>query len=77
MASDFFGQGVISNSYENTKLQRKYGRNGFISYAARLSYNYGQRYYIQASVRREMDYLHCLQQTSMVHSLAFVRMDSF
>lgn len=27
--------------------------NGFISYAARLSYNYGQRYYIQASVRRD------------------------
>lgn len=53
MASDFFGQGVISNSYETQTSGGSMAENGFISYAARLSYNYGQRYYIQASVRRD------------------------
>lgn len=54
LSSDFFGQvGIISQSYGTQYSGGGATENGLISYAARLSYNFANRYFIQGTIRRD------------------------
>lgn len=54
LSSDFFGDvGVISGSYATQLSGGGTSENGLISYAARLSYNYANKYFIQGTIRRD------------------------
>ena len=54
LSSDFFGDvGVISGSYATQYSGGGTSENGLISYAARLSYNYANKYFIQGTIRRD------------------------
>lgn len=54
LSSDFFGDvGVISGSYATQYSGGGTTENGLISYAARLSYNYANKYFIQGTIRRD------------------------
>lgn len=54
LSSDFFGQaGVISNSYGTQFSGGSISESGLISYAARFSYNFANKYFVQGSIRRD------------------------
>ena len=53
LSSDFFNENVISGTYTTQSSGGGLTENGFISYAARLNYNYDGKYFFQASVRRD------------------------
>ncbi len=54
LSSDFFGDvGVISGSYATQYSGGGTSENGLISYAARLSYNFANKYFIQGTIRRD------------------------
>ncbi len=54
LSSDFFGDvGVISGSYATQYSGGGTTENGLISYAARLSYNFANKYFIQGTIRRD------------------------
>lgn len=53
LSNEFFNQNLITDSYSVHGTGGNLTENGFISYAARLNYNFSQRYFIQASVRRD------------------------
>lgn len=54
LSSDFFGEaGIISGSYTTQFSGGAVSENGLISYAARLSYNYGNKYFVQGTIRRD------------------------
>lgn len=54
LSSDFFGDvGVISSSYATQLSGGGTTENGLISYAARLSYNFANKYFIQGTIRRD------------------------
>lgn len=54
LSSDFFGDvGVISGSYATQYSGGGASENGLISYAARLSYNFANRYFLQGTIRRD------------------------
>lgn len=54
LSSDFFGEiNVISNSYSTQYSGGAASENGLISYAARLSYNYANKYFVQGTIRRD------------------------
>lgn len=53
LSDDFFGSGLISNSYSVQTSGGGRSEAGITSYAARLNYNYKNRYYISGSLRRD------------------------
>jgi len=54
LSSDYFGEvGLISGSYTTQYSGGSNTENGLISYAARLSYNYDNKYFIQGTIRRD------------------------
>lgn len=54
LSTDFFGQiNLISGSYTTQLSGGSASENGLISYAARLSYNYANKYFVQGTVRRD------------------------
>ena len=54
LSSDFFGDvNVISGSYGTQSSGGGATENGLISYAARLSYNFANKYFVQGTIRRD------------------------
>ncbi len=54
LSADFFGSvNVISGSYTTQYSGGGASENGLISYAARFSYNFANKYFLQASIRRD------------------------
>ncbi|WP_312823777.1 SusC/RagA family TonB-linked outer membrane protein [Epilithonimonas sp.] len=54
LSTDFFGsENVITGSYTTQLSQGSASENGLISYAARLSYNFANKYFIQGTIRRD------------------------
>ena len=53
LSDTFFNKNLISNSYGIPGSGGGLSENGFISYAGRLNYNYANRYYLQATLRRD------------------------
>ncbi len=53
MSDSFFSKNIISGSYGTQTSGGSMTQNGFNSLAGRLNYNYGQKYFFQASVRRD------------------------
>jgi TonB-dependent starch-binding outer membrane protein SusC len=49
----FFSHNLISGSYGTQSSGGSMSQNGFNSFAGRLNYNYGGKYFVQASVRRD------------------------
>lgn len=54
LSSDFFGDiGVITGSYTTQSSGGANSENGLISYAAKFNYNFSNKYFLQASMRRD------------------------
>lgn len=54
LSADFFGDvNVITGSYATQMSGGGASENGLISYAARLSYNFANRYFVQGTIRRD------------------------
>ena len=53
MSDSFFNKNLISGSYGTQNSGGSMSQNGFNSLAARVNYNYGLKYFFQASVRRD------------------------
>lgn len=53
LSNEFFQYNLISNSYSNHDTGGGLSENGFISYAGRFNYNYMDKYFLQASFRRD------------------------
>lgn len=53
LSNEFFQYNLISNSYVNHNTGGALSENGFISYAGRINYNFQDKYFIQASLRRD------------------------
>jgi len=53
MSDSFFSHNLISGSYGTQNSGGSMSQNGFNSLAARVNYNYGLKYFFQASVRRD------------------------
>ncbi len=49
----YFGSGVISGSIGTLQAGGGITENGFVSLAGRFNYNYAQKYFLQASIRRD------------------------
>ena len=49
----YFGTGVISGSIGTLQAGGGITENGFVSFAGRFNYNYAQKYFLQASMRRD------------------------
>lgn len=53
MSDSFFNKNIISGSYGTQNSGGSMSQNGFNSLAARVNYNFGQKYFLQASIRRD------------------------
>ena len=53
LSNEFFNQNLISNSYGVPGSGGGLTENGFISYAGRLNYNFRNKYFLQATLRRD------------------------
>jgi len=53
MSDSFFSHNLIDGSYGTQMSGGSMTQNGFNSLAARVNYNYAQKYFLQASVRRD------------------------
>jgi TonB-dependent starch-binding outer membrane protein SusC len=53
MSDTFFSHNLISGSYGTQFSGGSMSQNGFNSLAARVNYNFGQKYFLQASIRRD------------------------
>lgn len=53
MSDSFFSHNLIDGSYGTQISGGSKSQNGFNSLAGRINYNYGQKYFFQASVRRD------------------------
>ena len=53
LLSDFYNQGLVTGAYANQESGGGITEVGIMSYVARLSYNYKQKYFLQGSVRRD------------------------
>lgn len=53
MSDSFFNKNLISGSYGTQFSGGSMSQNGFNSLAARVNYNFGQKYFIQGSIRRD------------------------
>lgn len=53
LSNEFFQYNLISNSYSNHDTGGGLTENGFVSWAGRFNYNYMEKYFLQASFRRD------------------------
>ena len=53
MSDSFFGKNLITDTYGTQSSGGSMTQNGFNSLAGRINYNYAQKYFFQASVRRD------------------------
>ena len=53
LASDFFSEHLISGSFGTQTTGGSKSDNALISYLARLNYDFGKKYFIQASIRED------------------------
>ncbi len=53
MSDSFFNKNLISGSYGTQSSGGSMSQNGFNSLAARVNYNFGSKYFLQASIRRD------------------------
>ncbi|WP_285269476.1 SusC/RagA family TonB-linked outer membrane protein [Kaistella rhinocerotis] len=53
LSNVYFGSGVISGSIGTLQAGGGITENGFVSLAGRLNYNFAQKYFLQASIRRD------------------------
>lgn len=53
LSNVYFGSGVVSGSIGTLQAGGGITENGFVSFAGRLNYNYAQKYFLQASMRRD------------------------
>lgn len=53
LSDTFFNKNLITNSFGVPGAGGSLTENGFISYAGRLNYNYNEKYFIQATLRRD------------------------
>lgn len=53
MSDSFFNKNLISGSYGTQNSGGSMSQNGFNSLAARVNYNFGLKYFVQASIRRD------------------------
>ena len=53
LSDSFFSHNLISGSYGTPNSGGSMTQNGFNSFAGRINYNYGQKYFLQASLRRD------------------------
>ena len=54
LSSDFFGEeNIISGTYTTQTSGGAASETGLISYAARLSYNFANKYFVQGTIRRD------------------------
>ncbi|MCC9019551.1 SusC/RagA family TonB-linked outer membrane protein [Flavobacterium lipolyticum] len=53
LISDFYDKGIISDSYVTRDSGGSMFENGIMSYLARGTYNYKEKYFIQGSIRRD------------------------
>ena len=53
MSDSFFSHNLIDGSYGTQSSGGSMTQNGFNSFAGRLNYNYAQKYFLQASIRRD------------------------
>ncbi len=53
LSDDFFGGGLISGSYAVQTSGGSRAENGIMSYAARLNYNFSDKYFISGTIRRD------------------------
>ena len=53
LSDSFFGDAIVSNTYANQYVYGSKTYSGLASYMARVNYNYDQKYYVGASIRRD------------------------
>ncbi|MFZ0598239.1 MAG: SusC/RagA family TonB-linked outer membrane protein, partial [Flavobacterium sp.] len=53
LLSDFYDKNLVTNSYSTKDSGGGITEKGIISYLGRLSYNYKEKYFLQASIRRD------------------------
>ncbi|WP_029273432.1 TonB-dependent receptor [Flavobacterium sp. KJJ] len=53
LLSDFYDQNLVTNSYSTKDSGGSVTENGIISYLGRFTYNFKEKYFIQASIRRD------------------------
>jgi len=53
LLNEFYNQNIVSNAYAIQESGGGATEVGIISYLSRVNYNYDQRYFVQASVRRD------------------------
>lgn len=53
LLNEFYNQNLVTDAYGTQTSGGSVTQNGIISYVGRASYNYKQRYFLQASVRRD------------------------
>jgi len=53
LLSDFYNQNLVTNSYATKDSGGSVTENGIMSYLGRFTYNFGEKYFIQGSIRRD------------------------
>ncbi len=53
LMSDFYNKNLVDNSYSTKDSGGSVTENGIISYLGRFTYNFKEKYFIQASIRRD------------------------
>lgn len=53
LSDDFFGGGLITGSYAVQTSGGSRSENGIMSYAARMNYNFADKYFISGTIRRD------------------------
>lgn len=53
LSNEFFNQNLISNSFGVPGAGGGFSENGFISFAGRLNYSFRDKYFVQATLRRD------------------------
>ncbi len=53
LSDRFFKENLVSGTYANQEISGGIGENGIASYMGRVNYNFSQKYYISASIRRD------------------------
>ena len=51
LSNDFFRHNLIDGAFSNKDTGGSMSENGFISYASRVNYSFGEKYFVQASLR--------------------------
>lgn len=53
LMSDFYNKNLVDNSYSTKDSGGSVTENGIISYLGRFTYNFKEKYFVQASIRRD------------------------